>query len=372
MSDEILMASADLDDTDLQAVVEVMKSGRLALGPKTLAFEKAMAEYIGTRHAIAVSSGTAGLHLIVRALGLGPGDEVIVPSYTFVASVNALLFEGVTPVFVDIEAETYNLDPEDVRRRLSPRTKAIMVVDVFGHPADWDALERIAKEHDLALIDDCCEALGAEYRGRRLGTLGVAGAFAFYPNKQMTTGEGGIVVTDDDAIADACRSMRNQGRATMGSWLQHQRLGYNYRMNELSAALGVTQLARLDRFLTCRENVAAEYGRQLAGIEAIRTPRVLADIRMSWFVYVITLRAPLCRDEFMKALEKRGIPSRAYFEPVHNQPYLTGTVDVADADLPRTMEAAKRTVALPFHNRMTPAEVKRVAEACAAVCAEIH
>ena len=367
MSDDLRMASADLDDTDLAAVVEVMRSGRLALGPKTLEFERAMAEYVGVRHAVAVSSGTAGLHLIVRALGLGPGDEVLVPSFTFVASVNAILFEGATPVFVDVDAETYCLDPEDVERKVGPRTRAIMVVDVFGHPAEWDALDAIAARHGLALIDDCCEALGAEYRGRKLGGYGAAGSFAFYPNKQMTTGEGGIVVTDDGDLADACRSMRNQGRAAMGAWLEHQRLGFNYRLGELAAALGVSQLARIETFLARRAAVAELYAERLGGLDGLRLPIVREHVRMSWFVYVVTLTPPFERDAFMKGLEAESVPSRAYFEPVHRQPYLAESgVDVA-TDLPTTEEAARRTVALPFHNRLSEAAVDRVAAACKSV-----
>src|SRR5205085_1829969 len=225
---------------DVDAVVAVMRSGRLALGPKIKEFEGAVADYVGTRHAIAVSSGTAALHLIVKALGITTGDEVLVPSFTFAASVNALLYEGATPVFVEIEGDTYNLDPADLERRITPRTKAVMAVDVFGHPADWDQLQRIADQHGLKLIDDSCEALGASYKGVKLGRFGEAAAFAFYPNKQITTGEGGIIVTDDDQMARLCRSLANQGRGEMGAWLEHDRLGYNYRIDEMSAALGAS------------------------------------------------------------------------------------------------------------------------------------
>jgi perosamine synthetase len=212
MKERIPMASADLDESDIEAVLGVLRTGRLALGPKTLEFERAVADYVGTRHAVAVSSGTAALHLIVKALGITTGDEVLVPSFTFAASVNAFLYEGATPVFVEIERDTYNLDPADLERRITPRTKAIMAVDVFGHPADWDQLQRIADQYRLKIIDDSCEALGASYKGVKLGRFGEAAAFAFYPNKQITTGEGGIIVTDDDQMARLCRSLSNQGR----------------------------------------------------------------------------------------------------------------------------------------------------------------
>jgi perosamine synthetase len=212
MIENIPMSSADLDESDVQAVLDVVRSGRLALGPKTIEFERMIAEYVGTRHAVAVNSGTAALHLIVKALGIGQNDEVLVPSFTFAASVNAFLYEGATPVFVDIEPDTYNLDAADLERKITPRTKAVMAVDVFGHPAEWDEILRVAAKHDLKVIDDSCEALGAEYKGRKLGQFGDAGAFAFYPNKQMTTGEGGIIVCDDEKMANLCRSLRNQGR----------------------------------------------------------------------------------------------------------------------------------------------------------------
>ena len=219
MIERIPMSSADLDESDVEAVMGVLRSGRLALGPKSAEFEQAMSDYIGVKHAIAVSSGTAALHLIVKSLGIGPDAEVLVPSFTFAASINAFLYEGARPVFVEIEPETYNLDPADLERKITPRTKAVMAVDVFGHPAEWDEILRVADRHGLKVIDDSCEALGADYRGRKVGQFGDAAAFAFYPNKQMTTGEGGIIVTDDDEIARLSRSLRNQGRGEMGHGL---------------------------------------------------------------------------------------------------------------------------------------------------------
>lgn len=359
----IPMSSAEINADDEQAVLEVLRSGRLALGPKITEFEKMVAEYVGVKHGIAVSSGTAALHLITRALGIGPGDEVLVPSFTFAASVNALLYEGAQPVFVDIEPDTYNLDPADVERKIGPHTRAIMVVDVFGHPAEWNALREIAQRHNLHMIDDSCEALGALYCGRRIGSFGIASAFAFYPNKQITTGEGGMIVTNDDQIAALCRSMANQGRSQMGAWLEHERLGYNYRLDEMSAALGVSQMKRLDRFLAKRERVAALYNQRLAALDWVRTPVVRDHVRSSWFVYVITLAKGMQRDSLMAAMEAQGIPVRGYFAPLHLQAYLRRIVNTPPGSLPVTESIAARTLALPYHNNLTEEQVDTVAQA---------
>jgi perosamine synthetase len=315
---------------------------------------------VTTRHAIAVSSGTAALHLIVKALGITANDEVLVPSFTFAASVNAFLYEGARPVFVEIERDTYNLDPDDLERRITPRTRAIMAVDVFGHPADWDAIQRVADRHGLTVIDDSCEALGASYKGTKLGRLGAAAAFAFYPNKQMTTGEGGIIVTDDDETARLCRSLANQGRGEMGAWLEHDRLGYNYRLDEMSAALGISQLRRIEEFLAKRERVARRYSDALARFDWVRPPVVKPDVRMSWFVYVVTLAEGLDRDEVMRQMEARGVPVRGYFSPVHLQPYIRERFGYAGGELPLTESIARRTIALPFHNNLSDAEVEEV------------
>ena len=354
------MSAPDISEEDVQAVAEVVRSGRLALGPKTEEFERLVAEYVGVKHAVAVSSGTAALHLIVKALGIGPGDEVLVPSFTFVASVNVILYEGAKPVFVDIEPDTYNLDPGDLERKITPRTKAIMVVDVFGHPAEWDEILRIAEKYGLKVIDDSCEALGAEYKGRKLGQFGDAAAFAFYPNKQMTTGEGGMIVTDDDQIAKLCRSLRNQGRREMGAWLEHEWLGYNYRMTEMSAALGVSQLKRIETLLAKRERVARMYTERLSEMELVRTPVVRPYVRMSWFVYVVRLAEGMCRDTVMKALAEKGIPTRGYFSPIHLQPYIRKQFGTKEGMLPVTESVAKRTIALPFHNNLSEQEIEYV------------
>lgn len=359
---KISMSSPGITEEDILAVAEVVRSGRLALGPKTEEFENLIANYVGVRHAVAVHSGTAALHLIVKSLGIGAGDEVLVPSFTFAASVNVLLYEGAKPVFVEIEPVTYNLDPEDLERKITSRTKALMVVDIFGHPANWDAILDIAERYNLKVIDDSCEAIGAEYRGKKIGSFGDAAAFAFYPNKQITTGEGGVVVTDSEQIAFFCRSLRNQGRREMGAWLEHEYLGYNYRMTEMSAALGISQLRRIENILAKREWVAGLYRKYLEGIGEIRLPVVRPEVRMSWFVYVITLREGLRRDVVMKKMAEEGIPTRGYFNPVHLQPYVRKMLGTKEGMLPITESIAQRTIALPFYTEMPEAEVKLVAE----------
>ncbi|MDH7596411.1 MAG: DegT/DnrJ/EryC1/StrS family aminotransferase [Methanothrix sp.] len=362
MQERVPMSAPDITEDDVEVVANVVRSGRLALGPKTEEFERLIAEYTGTDHAVAVSSGTAALHLIVKSLGIGPGDEVLVPSFTFIASVNAILYEGAKPVFVDIEPDTYNLDPEDLEQKITPLTKAIMAVDVFGHPADWDALMRISMDYDLRVIDDSCEALGARYNDKSLGQFGDAAAFAFYPNKQITTGEGGMIVTNNPNIAKICRSLRNQGRGEMGSWLEHERLGYNYRMTEMSAALGISQLRRLEDILAKRERVARMYTSRLSGLEWVRTPAVRPNVRKSWFVYTITLSEGLSRDAVMQAMMREGIPSRGYFSPVHLQGYIRELLGTHEGMLPVTESVAGRTMALPFHSNLSEDEVDEVVE----------
>ena len=362
----IPMSAPDINQDDVRAVTEVLRSGRLALGPRAEEFEGMVAEYCGVPHAIAVSSGTAGLHLLVKALDLGPGDEVLVPSFTFVASVNAILFAGAAPVFVDVTVDTYNLDPEDLERKITPRSRAIMVVDVFGHPAEWDRIQQVADRHGLKVIDDSCEALGAEFRGRKLGSFGDGAVFAFYPNKQITTGEGGMVVTGDPEIATRVRELRNQGRPQMGAWLEHHRLGFNYRLDEMSAALGCSQFKRIEELLEKRQAVARAYDDGLKNLGRLRTQAVKPYVRMSWFVYVVTLEEGLGRDRFMKHLATQGVPTRAYFNPVHEQPYIRRRSGAAGKNLPVTESIAKRTVALPFHGNLAADEIVQVVEACVA------
>jgi len=357
----IQMASADLDQTDVDAVLAVVRSGRLTMGSQTEEFERVTAEYCGSRYAVAVSSGTAGLHLLTIAAGVTAGDEVITSPFSFVASTNCILYEGAQPKFVDIEPDTYCMDPQLIEAAIGPKTKAIVGVDVFGHPADWDRIIEIARRHDLRVIVDSCESLGSEYKGRKTGSMGDGGVFAYFPNKQITTGEGGMIVTNDKDVYTVCRSLRNQGRDESGPWLEHVRLGYNYRMDELSAALGVRQMQRIEEFITKRRTVAELYDSVLGADPRLRTPKVQPHVRMSYFVYVVELQGEIRRDAVMRKMLERGIPTRGYFSPIHLQPYLLNRPGLARASCPVTERVSQRTIALPFHNNLSENEVKTVA-----------
>jgi dTDP-4-amino-4,6-dideoxygalactose transaminase len=387
------MSSPDLTDAERRAVLDVLNTPSLSMGPQIQAFEQAMRSFAGTKHAIAVNSGTAGLHLCVRAAGIGPGDLVLTTPFSFVASSNVLLFENAIPVFVDVEARSGNLDPlqvaaaardlatggvqarkwlprKGVRTKRASPLRALLPVDVFGQPADWDALFKVADEFGLKVIEDSCEALGAEYKGRKAGTLGDYGVFAFYPNKQITTGEGGVVVTDDEHAADMLRALRNQGRAPGDTWLQHTYLGYNYRLDEMSAALGAAQMLRLEELLCKREQVAAWYAERLAEIPGVQAPQVgPSTTRMSWFVYVVHIDAGIDRDALARRLEGRGIPVRPYFLPIHLQPYMVARFGYREGDFPVTEDLGRRGLAVPFSSVMTEEQVEAV---CRAVREEIR
>ena len=375
---KIPMSSPDLTDADRQAVIDVINTPNLSMGQRILDFEQAFCDQTGRKHAIGVNSGTAGLHLCVRAAGIGPGDLVITTPFSFVASSNVLLFENAVPVFVDIDPRTGNIDPElvaDAAKNIEkylPRKsskshnrklKAILPVDVFGQPADMDAINAVAKEHGLTVIEDSCEALGAEYKGRQAGTLGDYGVFAFYPNKQITTGEGGMIVTDDDEAADFMRSLRNQGRAVGDTWLQHTHLGYNYRLDEMSAAMGITQMRRLDELLAKREQVAAWYEARLSEIPGIEVPIVEPyTTRMSWFVYVVRFDPKIDRDALAKRLGEKGVPARPYFLPIHLQPYMAERFGYREGDFPVTEDLGRRGLAVPFSGVMTEEQVEYVCQ----------
>jgi dTDP-4-amino-4,6-dideoxygalactose transaminase len=375
------MSSPDLTDAERKAVLAVLNTSVLSMGGETAAFEEAIRNYVGSKHAIAVSSGTAGLHLCVRAAGIGAGDLVLTTPFSFVASSNALLYENAVPVFVDVDPRTGNIDAAKLAQAAAdlnaggaaaqhwlPRKgaelrkpKAILAVDVFGQPADYDAIGTIAKEHKLQIIEDSCEALGATYKGKLAGRFGSSAAFAFYPNKQMTTGEGGVIVTDDDRAAALMRALRNQGRAEGDTWLQHTHLGYNYRITEMSAALGRVQLGRLDEMVNKRNLVAEWYSRRLAAVSGVEIPQVLAETtRMSWFVYVIRLAAGISRDAVIKKLSDAGIPSRPYFAPIHLQQFMLDRFGYQPGDFPVTEDLGARSLALPFSSVMTEADVELV------------
>jgi len=362
----IPLARHDIRPEDIAAVVEVLNSDRLSLGPKTQALERALAETVGVQHAVAVNSGTSALHLLIRAFEIGPGDEIITTPFSFIASTNCILFERATPVFVDIEPETLCIDPALIERAITPRTKAILAVDAFGQPADLPAIEEIARAHGLRLIEDSAESLGSTLGGRPCGSFGDAGIFGFYPNKQITTGEGGAVVTDDARIAELCRSMADQGRGAEGTWLQHVRLGYNYRLDEMSAALGLSQLRRLDEIVATRARVAGWYFDALSAVHEVVLPKVADDVGMSWFVFVVRLAERFSRadrDRVLARLRDHGIGCRDYFTPIHLQPYIREALGTRVGQFAVTEQVCDRTIALPFYPQMTQQEVSRVADA---------
>jgi perosamine synthetase len=367
---KIPLSSPYLDERDEELVLEVLRSGRLSLGPAIDRFERAFADRIGVPYAAAVSSGTSGLHLLAVLAGLGEGDEVITSPYSFVASANCFIYEGATPVFADVDPRTMNLDPAAVEAAITPRTKGIVAVDIFGYPCELDPLRALAEKHGLALIQDACEALGAEYRGRTVGSHGVDAVFAFYPNKQMTTGEGGIVTTNDEETYRALVSLRNQGRADGGGWLDHARLGFNYRIDDISAGLGIAQVEKLDRILSLRQAAAARYGELLAGLDRLELP--LADdsdhVR-SWFVYVVTLERGLDRERVIAELEQQGIATSRYLPSIHLQAYMRERYGFGEGLCPVSEDLSQRTLALPFYTAIDPDDQERVAEALAAALA---
>ncbi len=360
----IPLSSPDVVEADIDAVVRVLRTPRLSIGPRMQEFENAVAGYVGVRHGVAVSSGTAGLHLTLRALGIGEGDEVILPSFTFIAVAHAILYQRATPVFADIDPATLNLTAGTIEKRITPRTRAIVVVHTFGHPADMEPILDLAARRQLPVIEDACEALGAEYRGRKTGSMGRAGIFAFYPNKPITTGEGGMLVTGDAALADMFRALRNQGRRDTDGWLDHGLLGYNYRLPELNCALGLSQMDRLDQILDRRRNRAIEYLQELESIpEVIGPPLGSAQNRVCWFAFVIRLNAnftPAQRDCILAEMAKRGIGCARYFAPIHRQPLYA---PFATGDLPVTDQVSERTLALPFFNALTDQQIGEVGEA---------
>ncbi len=361
------LSRPSIDGDDVVAVLDVLRSPSLSMGPKVRGFELAMARYAGTAEAVAVNSGTSGLHICLAALGIGPDDEVITTPFSFVASANCVLYQGARPVFVDIDPLTLNIDPGQVEAQINGRTRALIPVDVFGQPAPMEDLMAIADRHGLAVIRDACEAIGAERNGRRVGRDGQATVFAFYPNKQMTTGEGGVVVTNDMPYSKILRSLSNQGRDDDGTWMNHVRLGFNYRLDEMSAALGISQLRRLNMFLARRARVASWYNERLRDLDGVQVPYVAPETtRMSWFVYVVRLDERIDRDRLMAELQEDGIPSRPYFAPIHLQPLYRLRFGFKPGDFPVTERIARTTLALPFFTDMAEEQVEYVCERLAA------
>jgi len=403
----IPLSSPDITDHEIRAVVETLRSGRLSIGPKLEEFERLVGERVNRPHAVGVNSGTSGLHLVLAALGIGPGDEVITPTFSFVASANCIMYVGATPVFVDCDPRTLNMNLEQVEAAITPKTKAIIGVEVFGNPAGMLELAHLAARHEIHLIEDACEGLGGCKGKDPIGRFGRVGVFGFYPNKQITTGEGGMIVTHDDKLADMCRSLRNQGRAgtststgtgtggmgsssagggiggalpinrvdlqpglgtgmgaALGSWLVHERVGYNFRLSEINAALGIAQMERLDEIIEMRQQVAAAYTRRLLGNPNIIVPTVDTDTIMSWFVYVVRLNDQFTasdRDLILEGMRRHEIGCSNYFPPIHLLPPYRA-LGYKPGDFPIAESVSHRTIALPFFNRLTEREIELVCQ----------
>ncbi|MDP3792382.1 MAG: DegT/DnrJ/EryC1/StrS family aminotransferase [bacterium] len=336
---------------DKKIVADVLSSGHLSLGPKHKEFEKKLAEKIGTRYACAVSSGTAGLHLAMIAANIKAGDEVITSPFSFVASANCILYVGAKPVFVDIDPLTYNMDPDKIERAITPKTKAILVVHIFGQPADMTRISKIAKKHNLKIIEDACESINAAHNKQKVGTFGESAVFAFYPNKQMTTGEGGMIVTNNEKIYKLCNSLRNQGRSENMQWLDHERLGYNYRMDEMSAALGISQLAKLDAMIKEYRTIANWYSQHLKPHQQLfQIPWTAAGNSHTWFVYVVTLKqAKINRDKLITMLAEQGISTKPYLPSIHLFSFYKKQFGYKKGDFPIAEKVSNSAIALPFY-----------------------
>ena len=359
----IPLSRPDISEKEVEAVCAVLRSHTLALGPKLVEFEKAFAEYVGRTRAVAVNSGTSGLFLCMKALGIGQGDEVITTPFTFIASATCIMMTGAKPVFVDIDPSTLNIDPAKVESSITDRTNAILPVEIFGNPEGFDSICEIAEKHNLYVIEDSCEALGSELNGKKAGTFGTMSVFGFYPNKQITTGEGGMIVTDDDKLGDVCISLRNQGRAGDGRWLSHERLGYNFRLSDVQSALGLVQLLRIDEFKAKRRQVSKWYQHKLADDDRLTLPTEPQNCDISWFVFVVRLADAfnrLQRDGILQSMQQNGIQASNYFPPVHLQSFIAEQFDHKKGDFPITESVSERTIALPFHNNLSEDDVEVV------------
>ena len=378
MTERIPLAKPVMGEREEELVLEVLRSGRLSLGPMTKRFERAFADYLGVADAVAVSSGTTALHLGVRALGWGEGDEVVTSPFSFVASANCLLYEGATPVFCDVDAVTLNLDPAQAWDAIGERTKGLLPVDILGYPAAVPELEKVAAEGHLGVLEDAAQGLGARHGdGIAVGGRGHPAIFGFYPNKQLATGEGGMLAVPDPDVAAAMRSERNQGRAPDMSWVDHDRLGFNYRLTEMQAALGIAQLERLDEMLADRARVAARYAERLAALdygapagEGDPAGLVLpcadeGEERRSWFVYAVRLPAGADRDAVLAGLDQRGIEAKAYMPAIHLMDHIRARFSFSEGQFPVAEDASARLLALPFFPSLGEGQIDRVCEALA-------
>jgi len=359
-----------IGEREEELVLEVLRSGRLSMGPMIDRFEELFAERVGAPDAVSLTSATAGLHLLCHGLGLGAGDEVITSPISFVATANCFIVEGATPVFADVDPATLNLDPAAVEAAITPRTRAIVAVDMFGYPCELDEIRAIASRHGLAVISDSAEALGSEYKGRPVGSHGVPAVFGFYPNKQITTGEGGVATTHSEDEAQLLRSLRNQGRSYESRWFHHVRVGLNYRFTDLQAAVGLAQLEKLDEILSLRAAAAARYTELLVGIERLQLPHPDdGEHKRSWFVYVVRIPRGVDHAGVLDSLASEGIEAGHYVPCVHLQPYMREQYGFGEGLCPVAEDAADRSVALPFFPAIEAGDQERVVEALRSVLA---
>lgn len=359
----INLSRPDITQVEIDAVCRVLTGPNLSLGPKLDEFEDALAAYIGRKRGVTVNSGTSGLFLCMKALGISSGDEVITTPFTFIASVTPIMMAGATPVFVDIDPVSLNIDPAKIEEKITKKTRAILPVVVFGNPAGLDEVCRIAARHNLPVIEDSCEGLGSVLGDKKVGSFGSMSVFGFYPNKQITTGEGGMILTDDEKLADACVSLRNQGRSKMAGWLAHERLGYNFRLSDINCALGIVQLSRLADFIGKRHHVAEMYQRLLVDDDRLIVPQEPVDCRMAWFVFVVRLMEKYTlsqRDTILNDMLENRIQVSNYFPPAYLQPFMVEKFGYKQGDFPITDSVCKSTIALPFHNNLSPEEVEIV------------
>lgn len=358
---KIPIAKPYIDDADRKMVASVLQSDSLSNGPYLEKFERNFADYLNSRFACAVSSGTAGLHLAVKALGISNGDEVITSPFSFIASSNCLLYERAKPVFVDIEETTFNINPEKIEAAITNKTKAILLVHIFGQTGQMDKILKIAKKYNLKILEDACESLGATFDDKMAGTFGKIGVFAFYPNKQITTGEGGMIVSDNEKLIRFCKSLRNQGRAEGDEWLESEILGYNYRLDEMSASLGVSQLGKIDFLIEERRKVANMYTRELSSIKWLLTPKIGKERTHTWFVYVIRVTNGK-RDVIAKKLAQKGIQTRNYLPPVHLQPFMSKMFEYKKGDFPVSEKVSSQTLALPIFVGLRAKDIKYICD----------
>jgi len=358
----IPLARPYITQDEIEMVTSTLKSGILSLGTKLKEFEELFAQTIGTNHAVAVNSGTSGLHLCIRALGIKEGDEVITSPFSFIASANCILYEKATPVFVDVNENTFNIDPEKIERAITPRTKALLIPHIFGQSCNMTRVMEIAQKHNLKVIEDACESINATHNGKKLGTFGDAAVFAFYPNKQMTTGEGGMIITNNKEIYEYCKSAANQGRSDNMQWLTHDKLGYNYRLDEMSAALGVAQLKKIDLLIGRRQEIVKAYNKELAELPNIILPKEAQGNISSWFVYPVRIKEK--RDMLIQKLIEKGVQSKAYFFPcIHLQPFYRKQFNYWEGSYPIAEKLSRETFILPLYIELTIKEINQVKQA---------